>query len=341
VCKSACAAGISRYDSAPGVSHLFAPRVDPIMRPLLVKAVVVLAVLAAAAGGYAWLGRGGETEPRYRTAKVERGPISAVVAASGTLNAVTTVQVGSQVSGQIKEILADFNTAVKKDQIIARIDPSSFELRVSQARADLDAARSAVAVQRSALAAQQAERARLRVNLLDAERDYRRKKTLVEKNFLSPAERDKAQTLFEATREQLRAAQAQGIAPERLVFSPRIPFAQHLARYRAADLALDTFPYTSHSTASDALWAGCPVVALCGETFASRVSGSILTHAGLPELITGSMDDYGQLARQLATDPGRLEKIRTQVSAAKSSSLFDAESFTRDLERVYLEMRKP
>jgi protein O-GlcNAc transferase len=137
-----------------------------------------------------------------------------------------------------------------------------------------------------------------------------------------------------------RAAQVQGVAPERLVFAPRIPFAQHLARYRVADLALDTFPYTSHSTASDALWAGCPVVALCGNTFAARVSGSILTHAGLPDLITGSLDDYEQLARQLATDNGRLAEIRSQVSAAKSSSLFDADAFTRDLERVYLKIRK-
>jgi len=209
------------------------------MRSLLVKTVIVLAVLAAAAGGYAWLGRGGETEPRYRTAKVERGPISAVVAASGTLNAVTTVQVGSQVSGQIKEILADFNTAVKKDQIIARIDPSSFELRVSQARADLDAARSAVAVQRSALAAQQAERARLRVNLLDAERDYRRKKTLVEKNFLSPAERDKAQTLFDATREQLRAAQAQGKVNEAQVDAALAAVKQREALLNQAQVDLE------------------------------------------------------------------------------------------------------
>ncbi|MDH3437344.1 MAG: tetratricopeptide repeat protein [Betaproteobacteria bacterium] len=133
-----------------------------------------------------------------------------------------------------------------------------------------------------------------------------------------------------------RAAQAQGVAPERLVFSPRIPFAQHLARYRVADLALDTFPYTSHSTASDALWAGCPVVALCGNTFAARVSGSILTHADLPELITGSLDDYGQLARRLATDAGQLAEIRSKVSTARSSSLFDADAFARDLERVYL-----
>ncbi len=141
-----------------------------------------------------------------------------------------------------------------------------------------------------------------------------------------------------ATENLRRAAQGLNIAPERLVFSPRIPFAQHLARYRVADLALDTFPYTSHSTASDAVWAGCPVVALCGETFAARVSGSILTHAGLPQLITDSLDDYEQLARSLATDPTRLGEVRAAVAEAKSSSLFDAESFTRDLERVYLEM---
>lgn len=135
-----------------------------------------------------------------------------------------------------------------------------------------------------------------------------------------------------------RAAQSAGIAPDRIVLSPRIPFAQHIARYRAADLALDTFPYTSHSTASDALWAGCPVLALCGSTFAARVSGSILTHAGLSQLITYSMADYERLARTLATDAGRLEETRSQVAAARSSSLFDAESFTRDLERVYLEI---
>jgi HlyD family secretion protein len=209
------------------------------MRPVVLKTALVLAVLATAAGGYAWLGRSGETQPRYRTAKVERGPILAVVAASGTLNAVTTVQVGSQVSGQIKEILADFNTAVKKDQIIARIDPSSFELRVSQARADLDAARSAVAVQRSALAAQQAESARLRVNLLDAERDYLRKKTLVEKNFISPAERDKAKTLFDATREQLRAAQAQSKVSEAQVDAALAAVKQREALLHQAQVDLE------------------------------------------------------------------------------------------------------
>jgi HlyD family secretion protein len=85
------------------------------------------------------------------------------------------VQVGSQISGQVKEIYADFNTAVKKDQVIARIDPSTFELRVNQARADLDAAEGAVAVARSGLAAQQAELGRVKLTLAEAQRDLARK----------------------------------------------------------------------------------------------------------------------------------------------------------------------
>jgi multidrug efflux pump subunit AcrA (membrane-fusion protein) len=127
-------------------------------------ALVLLVVAAAAAGGWYWLqARDGAGEVRYRLAKVERGPIAAVVVASGTLNAVTTVQVGSQISGQVKEIFADFNTAVKKDQVIAQIDSSTFELRVNQARADLDSAQGAVAVARAGLAAQQAEVAAARL----------------------------------------------------------------------------------------------------------------------------------------------------------------------------------
>src|SRR5687767_13329707 len=141
-------------------------------------AIIVLAIAVLAAGGWYWYdSRSGEGEVRYRTAKVERGPIAAVVVASGTLNATTTVQVGSQISGQVQNIYADFNTAVKKDQVIARIDPSTFELRVNQARADLDSAQSAVAVAHSNQAAAQAEAGRIRITMLDAERDLERKKT--------------------------------------------------------------------------------------------------------------------------------------------------------------------
>jgi HlyD family secretion protein len=180
------------------------------MKSGLLKTGIVLAVLLAAAAGYAWLRSGGNgQDPQFRLAKVERGPLTAVVVASGTLNAVTTVQVGSQISGQVKEIYADFNSSVKQDQIIARIDPATFELRVNQARADLDAAQSAVAVARSGLAAQHAEVGRVQVALLDAQRDYERKKSLVERNFISPADLEKAQTLLASTREQLKSVEAQ------------------------------------------------------------------------------------------------------------------------------------
>jgi predicted O-linked N-acetylglucosamine transferase (SPINDLY family) len=140
-----------------------------------------------------------------------------------------------------------------------------------------------------------------------------------------------------AAAERLRGyANAQGIDPRRVIFAPRIPLPQHLARYGASDLALDTYPYTSHTTASDALWGDCPLVGLSGNTFASRVSGSILTSAGLSHLVTRNLADYYSLARDLATTPHRLSEVRAQVKRAKSdSALFDTERFTRDLETLY------
>src|SRR5687768_7749734 len=203
-------------------------------------ALLLLVVAALAAGGWYWLqARDGNGEVKYRVAKVERGPMAAVVVASGTLNAVKTVQVGSQISGQVKEIFADFNTPVKQDQVIARIDPATFELRVNQARADLDAAESAVAVARSGLVAQQAEVGRVRVLLADAQRDYERKKSLVDKKFLSAAEADKALTLFDSTREQLKAMQAQIKVSESQVTSARAAVKQRESLLRQAEVDLE------------------------------------------------------------------------------------------------------
>ena len=209
------------------------------MKVSATKIVLVLCLLAAGAALWFWYqARSGNGEVGYRLAKVERGPISAVVAASGTLNAVTTVQVGSQISGQVKEIHADFNTPVKSGQVIARIDPATFELRVNQARADLDAAHSAVAVARSGLAAQQAEIGRVKVALADAQRDLERKKSLVDKNYISPAELDKARTVFDSTREQLKAVQAQQRVSEAQVRSALATVKQResLLKQAAVDL---------------------------------------------------------------------------------------------------------
>jgi len=205
------------------------------------KKIVVFVLLAAAAGGgwFWYAARSGAGDAKYRIGKVERGPIQAVVVASGTLAAVTTVQVGSQVSGQVQEIFADFNTQVKKDQIIARIDPQSFELRVNQARADMDAARSAVAVAISGLAAQKAELGRVRVNLADAERDLNRKKMLVDKNFISPAELDKARTLYDGTLEQMKSVEAQRGIAESQIASAQAAVKQREALLKQAQVDLE------------------------------------------------------------------------------------------------------
>jgi len=140
-----------------------------------------------------------------------------------------------------------------------------------------------------------------------------------------------------AKRNLLQAARKHGIDDRRVILAPRLPNAEHLARYRVADLALDTFPYTSHTTMSDALWCGCPGIALCGDTFASRVSASLLTSAGLPELVAHTLSQYEGLALKLARSPEALRDVRARVAGAKDHSpLFDSTQFTRDLEALYV-----
>ena len=137
----------------------------------------------------------------------------------------------------------------------------------------------------------------------------------------------------------VEAAGARRVSADRLVFAPRVAYSAHLARYHAADLGLDTFPYTSHTILSDALWCGCPTVALSGETFAARVSGSLLTAADLPELVTYSLADYERLAHKLATEPPLLSQIRAKVARARACSpLFDSTAFARDLEQIYIHL---
>jgi HlyD family secretion protein len=163
-----------------------------------------VALLVLVAAGYAaWHSFGaGRDAPKFKLVKVEVGPLTAVVSATGTLNPVVSVQVGSQVSGQIKEILVDFNSPVKENQLIARIDPETFQYRLRQAEADVEAARAALGVQ-------QAEVLRAKANLAEFERDFDRKKLLVEKNFISAAERVKAQSVLDAGRAALQVTQSQ------------------------------------------------------------------------------------------------------------------------------------
>jgi HlyD family secretion protein len=201
--------------------------------------VVALALLAAAGYAIYYFTAGRTTQPTYRFAKIERGALSSVVSATGTINPVTTVQVGSQVSGQIKEVLVDFNTEVRKDQIIARLDPQTLELKVSQTRADLESARASVEVARAGVAQQRAELARVRVTLNDAERTYNRNRDLMAKNFISQAEVDKSQTAFDGAREQLNAVQAQINTSEAQVKNAQAVIRQREAQLRQSQVDLE------------------------------------------------------------------------------------------------------
>ncbi len=196
--------------------------------------VPLLVIAVAAAGAWAYLSaRGAGGAPKYRTAAVERGPLTATVSATGTLNAVITVQVGSQVSGQIKELYANFNSVVKRGQLIARIDPESFEARVNQAKADVDSARAMVLNQeaavekakadvdnaRAAVAIAKANTAKAQVAVVDTRRDLDRKLDLLRRELIAQSDKDASQTAYDSAVAQLEANRAQERAAESSVRS--------------------------------------------------------------------------------------------------------------------------
>jgi len=138
---------------------------------------------------------------------------------------------------------------------------------------------------------------------------------------------------------KLEAAK-RGIASERIFMAAKLPEIQaHLARLQCADLFLDTNPYNAHATCNDALWMGLPVITCVGETFPSRVAGSLLTSIGAPELITYNLEDYFHLALELATDKKKYESVRNKINANRyTSPLFDSKRFTHNLENAYIQM---
>ncbi|MGH7395380.1 MAG: biotin/lipoyl-binding protein [Candidatus Methylomirabilales bacterium] len=200
------------------------------------------------AGAFLLLRQGGD-RPAYRTAPVERGEIVATVVATGTLNPVITVQVGSQISGMVKHLSADFNSVVKRGQLIARIDPELFEARANQARASLESARAAVLNQQAnreraaadvenARAAQEAARAnvaRQRVAVIDAEIKLKSRTNLFREGGISQEERDSAQAAFDSARAQLDAAAAQERAAASALRAAEATFQVAGAQLKAAE----------------------------------------------------------------------------------------------------------
>ena len=139
----------------------------------------------------------------------------------------------------------------------------------------------------------------------------------------------------------IKEALARGIPPERLVFADRMESSEHLARHRLADLFLDTLPCNAHTTCSDALWSGLPVLTLVGSTFSGRVSSSLLNAVGMQELIVTTKEEYVALAIELAKNSAKLEAIRERLASnILSMPLFDSSQFTEHIESVYLAMIK-
>ena len=182
-------------------------------RKLIFVSILSVLVLGGA-GGFYWLGNG-TGKASFRTTPVERGDIQSTISATGTLNAVITVQVGTQVSGTISQLLVDYNSPVKKGMLIARIDPPTFEAKVNQAKGDLESARAAVLNQRAAVVKAEADVATARANVVrqdvalrDAKVKADARARLYQEGGISQEERDSAQATLESAQAQLDAAQA-------------------------------------------------------------------------------------------------------------------------------------
>jgi HlyD family secretion protein len=187
----------------------------------VVSVVVVTVLVAGAVWGYFYAQSRGSV-PKFRTVRVERGPLTAAVSATGNLNAVITVQVGSQVSGQIKDLLVDFNSVVKKNQVIARIDPDIFVAKVNQAKADVDSAKATVLNQeaqveraradvenaRAAYAESKAQTAKAQVAVVDAKRDFDRKTELFARRLIARSDLDSSQAAHDSAIAQVESAKA-------------------------------------------------------------------------------------------------------------------------------------
>ncbi len=199
----------------------------------------LLSVLALGlAGGVIWWSSERPPEVIYRTGALEQGPLQSSVSASGTVNPVTQVSVGTQVSGQIQDLFVDFNSEVRAGQLIARIDPETFEYRVRQAQADVDAAQAAVLTAQANGSAARAAVSRAQVDLAEARRDLDRKRTLVAREFIARSEGEKAEALVNTSAEALKSAQAQLGVTDAQVKSAQANVAQRQAALAQARVDL-------------------------------------------------------------------------------------------------------
>ncbi|MBI2955914.1 MAG: efflux RND transporter periplasmic adaptor subunit [Acidobacteria bacterium] len=285
------------------------------------RRLAVLAVVVAAGGaGFAWFSGGGPAEVQYFTAPVEQGDILAVVNATGTINAVTTVQVGTQVSGMVAELSADFNSRVRKGQVIARIDPAIFQTRVLQAEADLASAEAGVKSLDADLAVANANLERERAALREAELRLKRTRELHEQGIASVQERDTVEVAHESAAANVRAAEAQLNQIRARREQQRAQVKQRQAQLEQARLDLQ---HTIIRTPVD------------GTVIARNVDAGQTVAASLqaPTLFTIA-EDLSQMLVYARTDESDVGKIRVGAEANFKVDSFPLETFRGRVKQV-------
>jgi HlyD family secretion protein len=310
--------------------------------------VALMLVLAAAASGAWFYAQSRGSTPRFRVAKVERGPLTATVSATGTLNAVVTVQVGSQVSGQIKELFADFNSQVKRGQLVARIDPEKFQAAVSQAKAQVEAAKANVLNQRAlvektradlansqaALAVAKAQTAKAQVAVIDSRRTLTRNQDLRRKGFIAQADEDTAQAAYdsavaqaeatkaqeEAQASQIRSAEAQLRVTEAQLQAALANVSQQEAAMRQAQVDLD---HTEIRAPVDGVVVSRTVDV--GQTVAASLQA--------PTLFTIAQD-LTQMQVETNVDEADVGRIREGLRATFTVDSFAHQTFTGEVMQV-------
>ena len=284
-------------------------------------AAVVVGVLALAGGGAWWYNqKQASSDVQYRTSKIERGNIQASVSASGAVNPVTQVSVGTQVSGQIKELYVDFNSEVKAGQLIALIDPETFEYRVRSAQADLDSTRAQVLTAQANVASSIAQVSRAKLDLTEAQRDLERQQLLVDKQFVTQSVADKARALVGNLGESVKVAEAQMAVTNAQVKSAQASVAQRESSLAQARIDLARTKITS------------PVNGIVikrsiekGQTVAASLSS--------PELfvIAQNLQD---MQVDASIDESDVGKIRTGQKATFTADAFAGQTFEGEVRQV-------
>jgi HlyD family secretion protein len=313
----------------------------------IVSLVLVAAVVGGAVWGYLYAQSRGNT-PKYRTTRIERGPLTAAVSATGNLNAVTTVQVGSQVSGQIKDLFADFNTLVRKDQLIARIDPETFEAKVNQAKADMDSSRATVLNQqaqveraradvenaKAAYAEAKANTAKAQVTVVDSRRDLVRKDELFHKDLIAKSDYDASEVTRDSSVALLDAAKAkeQSLAAGIQSMAAQLKVAEAMLKSAEAQVVLKQAALKQAQVDLDHTQIRAPVNGVVVSR-AVDVGQTVAASLQAPVLFTIA-EDLTKMQVETSVDEADIGRIKLQDQATFTVDAFPAQTFTGTVTQI-------